>query len=68
MSVSWGAFTDDTAVAGYRLYRNGALLAPVSGTGYTDTVGKRSTASYVVHAFDAAGDVSQPSNTATYGG
>ncbi len=32
ISINWTASTDDTAVKGYNLYRNGAYVASVSGT------------------------------------
>jgi hypothetical protein len=44
-------------VAGYRVYRDGALMTTVTGTSWTDTaVTPGSTYSYTVTAFDAAGN------------
>ena len=60
ITLSWGASTDlpnpgATGVAGYYVYRNGARVATVTGTGYTDTGLKASTTySYQVAAFDQA--------------
>jgi len=56
--ITWTASTDNVAVAGYRIFRNGstAVLASVtSGTSYTDTALTPGTAySYQVSAFDTA--------------
>jgi len=63
-SLSWTASTDNVGVAGYRVYRDGALLATTTRTSYT--LRKQSgTFTYYVVAFDAAGNVSASSNTAT---
>jgi len=62
--LSWTPSTDNVAVKGYRVYRNGVLLVTTTRKSYTV---KRlaGTYSYYVVAFDAAGNVSAPSNTAT---
>lgn len=63
--VSWSASTDNLAVAGYRLFRNGVQIASPAGTTYTDTGLAQNTAySYYVQAFDSANNVSGPSPTA----
>ncbi len=60
ITLSWGTSTDlpnpgGTGVAGYYVYRNGARVATVTGTGYTDTGLKASTTySYQVAALDKA--------------
>jgi acid phosphatase type 7 len=57
--LSWHASTDNTAVAGYTVYRNGAALATVGGstTTYADaTVSPGKTYAYSVDAFDASGN------------
>jgi uncharacterized repeat protein (TIGR03806 family) len=58
IQVSWAASTDDVAVAGYRIFRNGSttIHATVSsGTSYTDTGLTPATSySYQVRAFDTA--------------
>jgi chitodextrinase len=60
--LSWGASTDDVAVTGYRVFRNGTLVGTTTATSYTDTLpGKVTSATYVVKAFDAAGNESAPS-------
>jgi hypothetical protein len=52
--------------SGYDVYRNGALLATTTGTGYSDaTVAQGSSHQYAVAAFDAAGDVSAQSTPVT---
>jgi chitodextrinase len=59
VSLSWTAATDDRAVAGYRVLRNGVeMAASVTGTTFTDaTVAASTTYSYVVQAIDAGGNV-----------
>lgn len=64
--LSWGASTDDVGVAGYRLYLNGSLMTTVSGATLTFTTkARRGVSTYYVVAFDAAGNASGPSNSAS---
>jgi chitodextrinase len=58
VNVGWTASSDNVAVTGYDVYRDGGLLTTVSGgtLAYTDTVAVGSTHSYTVDAFDAAGN------------
>jgi gametolysin peptidase M11/alpha-galactosidase-like protein len=66
VKLAWGAATDNVGVSGYRVMRNGAIVATVSGLAWTDTAYiAGATYSYVVVAFDAAGNVSGPSNGVT---
>ena len=68
ISLSWAASTDNVGVTGYTISRGGTTLATVPGTttSYTDSGLTPGTAySYQVTASDAAGNVSQPSNTAS---
>ena len=67
VTLSWTASTDNIGVTGYDIYRDGSLLTQVgSVTTYNDTTVVGSTQySYFVKARDAAGNVSDPSNTAT---
>lgn len=70
IDVSWSASTDTggAGVAGYRIYRNGATtaLATVTTTTYSDTSVAANTAySYVVSAFDGAGNQSAASSPAS---
>lgn len=60
--VTWCASTDNVAVAGYTLYRDGINIATTAGTNWTDS-GLAPSASfpYTVTAFDAAGNASPAS-------
>ena len=60
LNISWGASTDNVAVAGYRIYKGGVLLKSVtSGTSTTDTGLTPSTQyCYTVSAYDAANNES----------
>lgn len=62
VDLTWDAATDNTAVTGYKVLRDGAALGDVTATNYTDsTVEAGRTYSYAVKAFDAAGNVSAAS-------
>jgi len=66
VNLSWNASTDNVGVAGYKVYRDGAFLASTSTTSYSDTAVQGGTShSYKVYAYDAAGNISPASNTAT---
>jgi chitodextrinase len=66
VKLSWAASTDDVAVTGYRVYREGAVIATVGVPGYTDTGVTRSTKyHYAVSALDAAGNESPVSSPVT---
>lgn len=66
VNLSWSAATDDTAVTGYRIYRNGTQVATSTGTTYSNTGLTASTAySYTVAAYDGAGNVSAQSAAAS---
>ncbi len=57
VSLAWGASTDDTVVAGYRLLRDGQPIATLGTTAYTDRgLSASTTYSYQVQASDAAGN------------
>ena len=69
VALSWAASTKSTGdkiVAGYRIYRNGAQVADISGassTSYSDTSVSGSTAyTYTVKAYDNPGNLSDASN------
>jgi uncharacterized delta-60 repeat protein len=66
IDLSWTAATDNVAVTGYRIYRDGgaAPINTVNGTTFSD-VGLTGTHSYAVTAIDAAGNESGLSNTAS---
>ena len=67
VTLSWNASSDNVAVAGYNVYRNGTKIAVSTSTGYTDSLGAATGAvySYTVKAFDAAGNISTASNVAS---
>jgi len=64
ISLSWSPSTDNVAVASYRIYRNGAQIAQVTGTSYTDKPG-RGTFTYYVVAVDTSSNTSGPSISKT---
>jgi chitodextrinase len=61
IALSWGASTDNVAVIGYYVYRNGQkiiLANQITGTSYTDTgLTPGVTYTYQVGAYDAAGNI-----------
>ncbi|WP_330263420.1 PQQ-dependent sugar dehydrogenase [Streptomyces griseorubiginosus] len=66
-ALSWGAATDDRAVAGYDVRSDSTVYKSVTGTSTTLTgLACNSPYSLNVVARDAAGNVSQPSNTVTF--
>jgi chitodextrinase len=66
VDLSWSAATDNIGVTGYRVFRNGSQVATTSGSTYTDSGLSPSTVyTYSVVAFDAAGNTSPPSGSAT---
>jgi chitinase len=66
IALSWGASTDNVAVTGYKLYRNGKYLKTVTTTSTTDTsLTANTTYTYAVTARDAAGNESGFSNSAS---
>ena len=62
ISISWTPSSDNVAVAGYQVYRDGTLLQTTFATSFTDTGLTQATAySYTVAAFDYANNVSDQS-------
>jgi len=64
--LSWTASTDNVGVAGYLIYRGGALVKTTEGTATTfDDVGLSAGTgySYTIAAFDGAGNVSGQTST-----
>ncbi len=60
--LSWNASTDNNSVAGYRIYRDGALVGTAAATSFSDTGLTASTDySYRVSAFDGADNESAQS-------
>jgi chitodextrinase len=62
IDLSWSPATDNVGVTGYRVYRNGTLVASPTGTSVSITgLSASTTYSFTVSAVDAAGNVSAPS-------
>jgi hypothetical protein len=62
IDLAWNASSDNVAVTGYQVLRDGVLLGGTSGLTYADTGLAPSTSySYTVVAADAAGNLSAPS-------
>jgi chitodextrinase len=61
IALAWNGSTDDVAVTGYKVYRNGTLIGTTaaSTTSITDSgLSPVTNYTYTVRAFDAAGNVS----------
>lgn len=59
IQLTWSAATDNVAVAGYRITRDGVVVGTTAGTLYTDGGRSASTTySYEVQAFDGTGNYS----------
>jgi YD repeat-containing protein len=70
VNLAWTGSTDTggSGLAGYRIYRNGSTsaLGSSAGTTYSDATTAGTTAyTYIVKAYDGAGNVSAASNTAS---
>ncbi|MBN2000345.1 DNRLRE domain-containing protein [candidate division KSB1 bacterium] len=66
IDLTWNAATDNTAVAGYRVFRDGVEIGTASTLAYTDTgLSPSTTYQYQVSAFDAVGNESGLSATAS---
>ncbi|WP_051277284.1 Ig-like domain-containing protein [Marmoricola sp. URHB0036] len=69
VTLAWSAATDNAAVTGYRVYRDGVTTplatVPATARGYVDPgIANLSNHHYTVTAVDAAGHESDPSNEA----
>lgn len=65
VNLTWPASTDNIGVAGYRVYRDGALIGTAAGASYADiTCAPGTTYSYEVSAYDAANNESARSAAA----
>jgi chitodextrinase len=68
VTLKWGAATDNVQVAGYKVYRNGALLVTLSGVNtlsYTDRP-PRGSMTYYVKAYDTSNLIGPASNSVTF--
>ena len=66
VKLSWGAASDNVGVSFYMISKNGSTVTTTTGTSWSDLDWKAgATYSYIVRAVDAAGNISQPGNTAT---
>ena len=66
VDLTWDASTDNRAVTGYVIQRDGAVIATIApATTWSDTGVPPGDYDYEVLAFDAADNISDPSNTAT---
>lgn len=64
INLTWSNSTDNVAVAGYRIYRNGVHIETVTSNSYSDTgLTEGTNYSYVVTAVDTSGNESAQSNT-----
>ncbi|MEF2967874.1 carbohydrate binding domain-containing protein [Paenibacillus sp. M1] len=62
VALAWDAATDDIAVTGYNIYRDGVKVGTAPGTAYTDTgLTAETTYVYTVRAYDAANNESPDS-------
>ena len=66
INLTWTGSTDNVAVTGYQVFRNGTQVGTATGTSYSDTGLAAGTAyGYAVRALDAAGNLSLLSATIT---
>ncbi len=69
IDLSWTASTDNVAVEGYKIYRNGILAAMRVGNSYSDSgLAASTTYTYTISSYDAAGNgspVSSPVSATT---
>jgi hypothetical protein len=62
IDLAWVPSTDNVAVTGYQVFRDGNQVATTTATSYSDTeLTPSTTHSYTVTAFDAAGNISASS-------
>jgi hypothetical protein len=68
VSLSWSASQDNVGVSGYRVFRNGEMKATVTSLSWLDSSTTTGAGyQYFVVAFDAAENLSPPSNTTSVG-
>ncbi len=65
--LSWTSSTDNVGVTGYKIYKNNNYLETVTGTSYTaNGLSASTTYEFYVKAEDAAGNISDKSNTVSF--
>ena len=64
IGLTWTASTDNVGLAGYYIYRNGALITSVNGNTFIDYGLSPGIYAYTVAAYDAAGNISPMSRQA----
>lgn len=63
ITLTWDVATDNVATDGYRVFRDGLELVSTSATSHTDSgLAAATQYSYMVVAYDAAGNESEPSD------
>src|SRR5436853_1193821 len=66
INLSWTASSDNVGVSGYRVYRGGTQIATTSATSFANTgLSASTTYTYTVAAYDAAGNLSAQSSSAS---
>lgn len=66
INLAWTAATDNVGVKGYKIYRDGTQIASVTGTSFANTgLSSGKTYSYTVAAYDAAGNTSKQTTSAS---
>jgi hypothetical protein len=66
INLSWNVSSDNVGVTGYKVYRSGTQIATVAGTSYQQTgLSPSTTYTYTVAAYDAAGNMSAQSASAS---
>jgi hypothetical protein len=63
LNLVWDTSSDDVGVAGYRVWRDGVVIASTTDTSYRDRdVASNTPYEYRIDAYDAANNVSEPSD------
>ena len=64
VSLAWTAATDETAIGGYQVFRNGVAVGTTTGLTYTDAALTASTTyTYSVRAYDSSSNYGTTSGT-----
>ncbi|MFC5469025.1 fibronectin type III domain-containing protein [Cohnella suwonensis] len=66
IDLTWTASTDNVGVTAYKVFRDNAQIGTTAATSYSDTgLSSSTTYAYKVQAYDAAGNLSADSNSAS---